>query len=329
MVMFEPPRWLRSPHLQTMGAAVPIYSPPRSHRVTDVEDLRVPLPGGGRLHARAWWQKEPGPAALILPGIPGSQDSHCCVRAAVALHRAGYHAIRLNLRGAGNSTADAPALYHGGMSVDVDVMARHVLQDARVTKLMLIGFSGGGSIALKLAGEWGANAPEGIAAVASVSAPLDYTAVARRMDSLATLPYRYHVPGGLIVRARAWADHHPSQAHFKASDLVGVKRFRTYDGTVIVPMHGFSDVDQYYRAVSSGPWLPKIRVPSVVIHAQDDPMVPWPSVEPWLGAASPSVRVKTSTHGGHLGWLGGLDEASWITSWTTREALAFFAEQAG
>lgn len=325
MLSFEPPRWLRSPHVQTMGAAVPIYVRPRSHRVNS-EDLRIELPEGGRLHAQAWWHESARPAVLILHGIAGSQDSFCCVRSAVALHRAGFHTIRLDLRGAGNSTPDAPQLYHGGMTVDVDAAVRHLLQDARITKLNMLGFSGGGSIMLKLAGEWGEDAPDRVVAVASVSAPLDYITVARRMDSFATLPYRYHVLGGLIDRARAYADQHASRVHFKASDLDGVKRFRAYDDLVIVPMHGFDDVDHYYRTVSSGPWLPKVRIPALILHAKDDPMVPWSSVEPWLGAASASVRAKSSAHGGHLGWLGGLDEASWITSWTTRNALAFFEE---
>ena len=322
---FVPLRWLRSPHLQTMSAAVPVYSPPKSHRaIGEVEDLRIPLPDGGKLWAQAWWQTAPAPTVLIMHGIAGSQASHCCMRAAVAFQRAGYNAVRLDLRGAGGSTPDAPKLYHGGMTADSDATVRYLLQDARVTNVAIIGFSGGGSIALKMAGEWGSEAPDRVTAIASVSAPLDYLEVARRMDSLATIPYRFHVLRGLIDRARAYAEQHPERAHYTPADLVGLKRFRTYDAKVIVPMWGFDDVDHYYRTVSSGPWLPKIKVPSFILHAKDDPMVTWSSVEPWLGAASSAVRVEASEHGGHLGWIGGLDEASWIDSWTTRQALAFF-----
>src|SRR5687768_15606957 len=97
----EIPRWLRSPHLQTIGAAVPLFTSVK--RPTD--ELRIPMPEGEgyNLHARAWWctGEEPRPIVVVLHGIAGSSDSHCCVRAAVALQQAGYHVARLDMRGAG------------------------------------------------------------------------------------------------------------------------------------------------------------------------------------------------------------------------------------
>jgi predicted alpha/beta-fold hydrolase len=325
---FRPPRWLKSPHLQTIGAAVPLFSPPRSHAVADEESLRIPIAGHGRLHARAWWAENGAPAVVILHGIAGSKDSYCCVRAAVAIHRAGYHAVRLDMRGAGDSVVDAPSLYHAGLTSDLDLVVRRLAQDPRVSGVFVLGFSGGGSQALKLAGEWGAAPPPGVLAVASISAPLDYTRVAPRMDGLACLPYRFHVLRGLLDRARAFARHHPLRAHYRVADVDGIKRFRSYDASIIVPMHGFSDVDRYYWEASSGPYLRKVHVPTVVIHADDDPMVPIDSVRRWLTDASSSVRVRLSRHGGHLGWLAGLDESSWIKGWATSEALAFFGEHA-
>ncbi len=325
---FRPPRFLRSPHLQTIGAAAPLFSPPRSHVIRgDEEDLRIAMEGG-QLHARAWWVPTRAPAVVILHGIAGSKDSHCCVRAAVAVHRAGYHAIRLDMRGAGDSVVDAPSLYHAGLTTDLDHVVRTLANDPRVSGVLVLGFSGGGSQALKLAGEWGAAPPSGVLGVASISAPLDYTRVAARMDTFSCLPYRFHVLRGLLDRARAFAEHHPERARYRASDLDRIKRFRRYDASIIVPMHGFSDVDRYYLEASSGRYLPKVRVPTILLHAEDDPMVPIDTVRPWLEDASRSVRVKVSRHGGHIGWLAGFDESSWIKGWATSEALAFFAEQA-
>src|SRR5262245_45865707 len=75
---FRPPRWLKSPHLQTIGAAVPLWAPPRSHAVQEEEDLRIPLgESDGFLHARAWWSAPGAPAVIILHGIAGSKESHC------------------------------------------------------------------------------------------------------------------------------------------------------------------------------------------------------------------------------------------------------------
>lgn len=325
---FRPPRWLRSPHLQTIAGTVPVYAPPRSHVRSEEEDLRVPLGADGHLlHARAWWQaRERAPTVVILHGIAGSKDSLCCLRAAVALHRAGYHAVRLDMRAAGESVVDAPSLYHAGLTTDLDLTVRWLAVHPRVESVLVLGFSGGGSVALKLAGEWGGDAPSAVRAVATISAPLDYVTVAARMDTFPCALYRYHVLGGLLERARVFAERHPTRAHYKVADLHGIKRFRAYDGSVIVPMHGFESVDRYYREVSSGPLLGSIAVPSMIIHAEDDPMVPITTVRPWLGAASATVRTALSQHGGHIGWVGGFDEASWIKGWAMTHALAFFAE---
>lgn len=320
------PRWLRSPHLQTLIGAAPLYAPPRSHERVATHELRIPLGDGHRLHARAWWQSHAAPAVVLVHGIGGSGDSRCVLRGAVALHRAGHHVIRLDMRGAGTSTPDAPSLYHGGLSSDLDVALSFVARDPRVSRVVLFGYSGGGSMSLKVAGEWGDAVPPHVAAVVSVSAPLDYTHVAPWMDQLGRLPYRVHVLRQLLASARAFAHQHPGRAHYRAQDLDRMRTFRVFDGQVIAPMHGFPDVDTYYEQASSGPWLSRIRVPTLLVHADDDPMVPHASVRPWLSKVSPSVTVETTRHGGHIGWLAGLDEESWISGWANRRALAFIAK---
>lgn len=331
------PRWLRSPHVQTIGAAVPLHVRPRAHATPETERLRLPIPGGGHLHAQAWWAGarqegseavSPRVAVVLVHGIAGSSDSHCCVRAAFALHRAGYHAIRMDMRGAGESVVDAPALYHAGLTADLDLLVRHLAADPRVSGVAVLGFSGGGSVALKLAGEWGAAAPHGVLAVASVSAPLDYVRVASRMDGWSRLPYRYHVLRGLTDRARRFAELHPERAHYRPRDLEGLKRFRAFDRDIIGPMYGFTDVDGYYAAASSGPWLARIEVPTLLLHAEDDPMVPGETVAPWAAGASRAVRFELTAHGGHIGWLGGLDEESWMVGWSARRVLGFLADHA-
>src|SRR4029079_13437614 len=114
------------------------------------------------LHACAWWLGRRAPAVVILHGIAGSKDSHCCMRAAVAFHRSGYHVVRLDMRGAGDSVVDAPSLYHAGLTDDLDRAVRHLADDPRVSGVIVLGFSGGGSQALKLAGEWGDEPPRGL-----------------------------------------------------------------------------------------------------------------------------------------------------------------------
>lgn len=325
---FSAPRWLRSPHVQTLGAAVPWFARPAAHADPYEDALRIPIDDEQRLHARAWWAstaaEPPRPLVLFVHGIGGSSLSNYAVRAAIAFRRRGYHAVRLDLRGAGASIPDVRTLYHAGLSADLDRVLSFLANDRRVSGIYLLGFSGGGSLALKLAGEWGANVPPFVRAFASISAPLDYTAVGRWMDGAGRLPYRFHVLRGLSRGARAFAAHHHARAHYRPEDVKRLSSFRYYDGTVIVPMHGFASVDAYHEAASSGPYLDRIRVPTLLMHAEDDPMVPFGSVRPWLPRASSSVRVEISRHGGHIGWIGGLDEASFVTNHPVRRTLDFF-----
>lgn len=315
--------------MQTIIGAAPVFAPPKSHADVATHHLRIPVADGkGRLHARAWWQDEVRTAVVLAHGIGAHGDSRCVLRAAVALHRAGHHVVRFDMRGAGASTIDAPSLYHGGLSSDLEVVAAHVAQDPRVSRVVIFGFSGGGNMALKLAGEWGPNVPDHVAAIVSVSAPLDYTKVSPWMDQLGRLPYRKHVLGSLLGSAKAFALRHPSRAHYSIDQLRPIKTFRAFDGDIIAPMHGFSDVDTYYEQVSSGPFLPKITVPTLLVHAEDDPMVPKHTVVPWLDHRSSAVRVETTTYGGHIGFFAGFDEDSWITPSSTKHALAFIAEHA-
>jgi predicted alpha/beta-fold hydrolase len=320
--------------VQTLGAAAPLFSPPRSHAGIEAEPLRIPIgpDTGHRLHAKAWWIREQGaivkgPIVVVVHGIGGSSESKYVVRAAVALHRAGYHVVRLDLRGAGASIPDAPSLYHAGLSSDLGHVVRELGANANADGVVLLGFSGGGTMALKLAGELGADVPHELRAVVSISAPLDYTLVGAWMDTLGRLPYRFHVLRGLSNGAREFARQHPERAHYEPHQVKRMSTFRHYDSTIIVPMHGFTDVDEYYAAASAGPWLERIHVPTLLLHADDDPMVPGATVRPWLAKASPAVRVEITPHGGHLGWVAGFDEADWITGWSMKRALAFLAER--
>jgi predicted alpha/beta-fold hydrolase len=239
----------------------------------------------------------------------------------------GHHVVRLDLRGAGASIPDAPSLYHAGLSEDLDHVVAFLAQDPRVAGVAILGFSGGGSMALKRAGQWASSPPAALRGIVSVSAPLDYTRVARWMDGLGRLPYRFHVLRGLTHGARTFARTHPSRAHYKPSDVKRMGTFRDYDSTVIVPMHGFPDVDEYYARAGAGPWLGKIEVPTLLVHAEDDPMVPRHTVKPWLPNASSAVDVVLTPNGGHIGWVAGFDEASWIMGYATKRALAFLGDR--
>jgi predicted alpha/beta-fold hydrolase len=322
---FVVPRWLASAHLQSLGAALPLWAPPRSWHVARTESLRIPLPSGGALRAHAWWQEAPAPAAVVIHGVAGSSASRYVVRAAVSLYRAGWHAIRLDLRGAGDSAPDAPALYHAGLTEDPRVAVEYVAARAQVQGVAIVGFSLGGHVALRLVGELGDEHPAALRAVVAISAPVDLVAVTRAFERLRSLPYHLYVLRNLVRQARRFAFAHPDRARFDTRALGRLPTIRAYDTAVIAPMHGFASAEDYYARASAGPLLARIRVPTLLVHAEDDPLVPPETVRPWLADAPDALHQAWTARGGHVGWFAGLDQSSWVDTWAMTQARAFLS----
>jgi hypothetical protein len=321
---FAAPRVLRNKHVQTLGAALPLWI--RSD--VAFEPLRIALPNdGGHLHGTAAWHPDGERTAVVIAhGVGGSADSSYVVRAALGLYAAGFHVVRLDLRGAGKSIPDVMALYHAGLTEDPTAALAHVAKRANVRDVALLGFSLGGNVSLRLAGQLGTKAPAYLRAVASVSAPLDLVETQRSLERLRTLPYRAYVLRALIRQGREFARVHPSRAQYDASSLLRLRTIRAYDDAVIAPMHGFCDAHDYYVNASCGPGLADIAVPTMIVHAADDPMVPEDSVRPWLRNASKAVRVAWSERGGHVGWFAGVRADAWVRTWAMGRVIDFFRE---
>jgi predicted alpha/beta-fold hydrolase len=319
---FAAPRGLRSKHVQTLGAAFPLWA--RSELT--FEPMRIPLPnGGGELHASAAWHSEGGRTAVVLVhGVGGSSESNYMIRAAIAFHAAGFHVVRVNLRGAGRSIPDVTALYHAGLVEDPSAALAHVAKQPNVRDVALLGFSLGGNVSLRLAGLLGRDVPAYLRAVASLSAPLDLVESSRALERLRTLPYRAYVLRALIRQGREFARLHPSRAAYDPNALLRLRTIRAYDEAVVAPMHGFCDAHDYYVNASSGPGLADITVPTLIVHSADDPMVPQDSVRPWLRNASPAVTVEWSEHGGHVGWFAGVRQSAWVRTWAVQRVIDFF-----
>ncbi len=320
-------RLLRSPHVQTLGAALPVHCPPRSFVAPPRETLRVRASHGrfsGAVQADAWFVASRTRAVVLVHGIGGDAGSRYVVRAAVAIHRAGLHVVRMSMRGAGTSIDSAPSLYHAGLTEDLGALVRSLLADPRVSDVVVLGFSGGGNVALKLVGELGDEAPAGLAAIVSVSAPLDFTTVGPHMDAVARLPYRFHILRGLVRQAQAFARIFPERVTFDVGRLSRLGTFREYDANLVVPTYGFASVDDYWERAGARASLSRVAVPSLVVHAFDDPMVPGRLVREALVTASHAVDLEMSAKGGHIGWYDGLDEASFVSPWAVKRALAFF-----
>jgi predicted alpha/beta-fold hydrolase len=282
----------------------------------------VPIEGGA-LHLRVTLRPERGPAVLLVHGIGGSSDSAYVLRAASALLAEGFHVARVDLRGAGASLADAPSLYHAGLSRDIEHAAAELASDPRVDGIGIVGFSLGGNMVLKLAGEWGASPPPYARAVVAVSSLVDLEPASRALETSMTFPYRVYIMRSLLAVARGFRAAHPGRAQFSTDGLTPLSTVRDYDRAVVVPMHGFDSVEHYYATQSSGPLLGAITLPTLFAFAEDDPMIPASSVTPWLARASASVEVAWSKRGGHVGWFETISREAFVQTWPIRAATAF------
>jgi predicted alpha/beta-fold hydrolase len=235
---------------------------------------------------------------VLVHGLGGSHDSYYVRQAAAALHARGLATLALSLRGADRSGTD---IFHAGLTVDLE-MALSSPGLAPFEAVHLLGFSIGGHYVLR----WALEPTDArVRSVAAVCAPLDLGSVQRCNDARRGAFYRHYVLGGLkeihaacALRGRGVAEH---------SSVRRVRTFRGFDELVVVPRFGFRSVDEYYESMSVGSRAGELRLPSLLVLSDGDPMVPSPTVTPWLPAAEGALIVRRTEHGGHLSFPRGLD----------------------
>lgn len=320
---FEPRSWLANRHVQTVCAALPLPGVATRQPQAQLEHLIVDLPGGQeRLHARALWLRGRRPAVIVIHGVGGSSDSAYVRRAAAAMLRAGYHAVSLNLRGSGPGAELAQCIYHAGLTEDIEAAVRAVARRPEVDGVALMGLSLGGQASLLSAARWGLSAP--VNAVVTVSAPFDLEVGCTLLDGRGLGVYRQYILGGQLKRVRRLARNGAHRLPVQLEDLKLIRRLRAFDDRVIAPMHGFVDAADYYGQVSCGPHLGAVQLPALIVGAHDDPIVPFSTLQPFLGRLPRSVSLRFSRQGGHLGFVGGVG-GGMGRSWAMDQASAFLA----
>ncbi|MFC6635804.1 YheT family hydrolase [Microbulbifer taiwanensis] len=186
---------------------------------------------------------------------------------------------------------------------------------------MAVGYSLGGNVLLKMLGEDGQGSP--LTAAAAVSAPMDLHACSRRIDSGLSRIYQRHLLTCLkqSLQQKA-ANPNLAAAMPSLEETSHFSSFRHFDNAFTAPLHGFRDVDDYYTRASSKPLLRDIRVPTLIIHAVDDPFI-CPSAIPADTEVSPAVQLQVSEKGGHVGFVGG---SLWQPSYWLEERIPKFLD---
>ena len=270
--------------------------PPPSDRLFDVAP-------GTQVLAHCHWQDNRGrhPVLLALHGLEGSSTAHYMRGLAHKAWRAGFSVIRLNQRNCGGTEHLTPGLYHSGLTGDADRVIEEIIREDGVSKVVVAGYSLGGNLALKLAGDHGAGAPPQLLGVCAVSPVMELDECVRALERRQNVVYHWNFVRGLKARMRRKVKCHPDR--FSLEPLGKIRTVRDFDEVYTAPHFGFRDATDYYYRASAMRVIDRIRVPALIITAEDDPFVPsGPFRDPRV-TGNPNIQLIVTRHGGHCGFL--------------------------
>jgi len=275
------------------------------------EMRRVLLPmadGSGDRLAAAVFGGERGadPLAVVVHGLGGSEESDYLRATGAMLRRHGLPVALLNLRGAGPSRPICRFQYHAGRTADLRDALLVLQRDHGVKSFFVVGFSLGGNMLLKFLAEHGAAVP--LAGAASVSAPLDLEAACRRiLERRNRLYHRY-----LLERIRAEALGTGAElSEQERQAIVAARSIFEFDANFVAPRNGYASAEEYYERNASGAFLNAIRVPTLLIHALDDPWIPADSYRRFDWSANSNLTPLLSRRGGHVGFHAAGSRVPW------------------
>lgn len=299
---FVPPRVLTQGDLQTLA----VYFWPGRFRPSDITGDEVRLfqvEKDSQVLARCRWQSDRTSCATIVMwhGIEGSSSSAYMLATAEKAFQAGFNVLRMNLRNCGGTEHLTPTLYHGGMSGDVRAVVNELIERDGLTQIFIVGFSLGGNTVLKLAGEYGDHPPSELAGVATISPSVDLGATCELI--MAPRNFVYHKQFLRYLKRRIRAKEKLFPGRYDASSLRYVKSIRQFDDIYVAPAFGFADADDYYAKASSLPFISRIRAPTLIVHAQDDPFVPFAPLREPSVTDNPYVLLLAPARGGHVAFL--------------------------
>ena len=319
---FAPRAFLRGAHVQTLAAALL----PRRHTLLPVEERLFNVEAGVadvQVLCHCHWQADRRAAAtlVLLHGLEGSSAAQYVLGTAGKAWAAGMNVVRMNMRNCGGTERLAPTLYHSGLSADLGAVARELIAEDKLPRIFLAGFSMGGNIALKLAGEWGGEAPPEVRAVAAVSPAIDLAACADALHRPGNRLYEWNFLWGLKRRLRTKARLFPGR--YETRGLRRLGSVRAFDDQVTARYCGFTGADDYYARSSASPLLERIARPTLILHSQDDPFVPLvPETRARL-AANPHIRLVETAGGGHCAFLAAAN--GYDGRWAERSVVEFFS----
>lgn len=293
---FKPAWWLPGPHLQTLWPTLCR----RSIQTLPLKKERIELYDGDFVDLM-WAGEEKGPIVLLLHGLEGSIESPYAKGMMQAIVNRGWRSVLMHFRGCSGEPNRLQRGYHSGDTADVAYVVSYLQKRYGNVPMGAIGFSLGGNVLLKWLGETANQNP--LSAAIAVSVPFELHRAAERVSKGFSKLYQWHLVKSLcdrLIDKFQEAEGLP----FKVAQLKKIRSIREFDDCVTAPLHGFENASDYYLKSSSRQFLKKIQVPTLVLHAKDDPFMT-EDVIPFSHELSSCVTLEVAEKGGHVGFVSG------------------------
>jgi predicted alpha/beta-fold hydrolase len=277
-----------------------------------------------RVLAHCHWHDDAAshPTFILLHGLEGSSLAHYMAGISDKAWAAGWNVVRLNQRNCGGTEHLSRGLYHSGLTHDVRFVLQELIERDGIEAVAVAGYSLGGNLALKLAGELGDEAPPQLQAVCAVSPTMDLARCVEALERRANIAYQFNFVRNLKARMRRKFAVNP--ALFSLEPLRRIWTVRQFDEAYTAPHHGFRDASDYYYRASALRVVDRIRVPTLIVTAEDDPFVPSDPFRDRAVTGNPHVTVVITPHGGHCAYLE-RGKGDYDGYWVEREIVRFAA----
>ena len=275
-----------------------------------------------RVTALCHWQRRrwERPTLIALHGLESSSEAHYVRGLADKAFAAGFNAVRLNQRNCGGTEHLSEGLYHSGLTGDPMAVMRELIDVDGLRAFGIAGYSLGGNLALKLAGDYGDDVPKELRAVCAVSPTMDLAVCVDALEQRENAIYQWHFVRNLKRRMRRKSRAFPGKWSLDA--LPEIRTIRAFDEAYTAPHHGFRDASDYYHRASAMRVIDRIRIPTLIITAADDPFVPPGPFRNGAVAANQNIRLELLDHGGHCGFIEAAG-AGYDGYWAEREIIEF------
>jgi uncharacterized protein len=322
---FVPRRFLRSGHLQTIvGNFLPrVHSLPEPEcQLIEVEGA-TSAGGASFVLCHCHWQpaevRSERLTIVIVHGLEGSSCSPYVLSNSSRAWKAGCNVVRMNMRSCGAGEDLSPTIYHAGRSQDVALVMAELARARRIRSFALVGYSMGGNLVLKLAGELGSTSPPYLKAVVGVSPLMDLVASSAALHQPQNRLYESRFLADLLKHFRRQVELYPGL--FSADGFNKIRTLRQFDEQIVARYGGFAGADDYHRRVASSNWVQDITVPTLILHALDDPFIRMTPETRVKLLANSHVRLVETRHGGHCAFLS--PEPGDAGFWAERTLLDF------